>query len=101
MYASDATLIGGDGTMLTGTDAIQKSLEAGPWLKMSIVSDTVRVFGNTAWDVGTVSMADSGGHTNVSRYLVVLRRGVSAWKINSLAIVPEAGKANAGGSPGQ
>jgi hypothetical protein len=45
MYASDATLIGGDGTMLTGTDAIQKSLEAGPWLKMSIASDSVRVLG--------------------------------------------------------
>lgn len=101
MYASDATLIGGDGTMLSGTDAIQKSLEAGPWLKMTIASDTVRVFGNTAWDVGTVSMADSAGHENVSRYLVVLRRGVTAWKINSLAIVPEAGQAKAGGSAGQ
>jgi ketosteroid isomerase-like protein len=101
MYASDATLIGGDGTMLTGTDAIQNSLETGPWLKMSIASDSVRVFGNTAWDVGTVSMADSGGHENVSRYLVVLRRGVNVWKINSLAIVPEASKAKAGGSVGQ
>jgi len=92
MYASDATLIGGDGNMLTGTEAIQKSLEGGPWMTMSIASDTVRVFGNTATDVGTVSMADTGGHAGVSHYLVVLRRGVTSWKINSLAIVPEGGK---------
>jgi uncharacterized protein (TIGR02246 family) len=93
MYAPDATLIAGDGSMLTGTAAIQKNLEAGPWMKMSIASDTVRVFGNTATDVGTVSMADTAGHEGVSHYLVVLRRGVNTWKINSLAIVPEAPKA--------
>jgi hypothetical protein len=26
---------------------------------------------------------------NASRYLVVLRRGLKAWKVNSLAVVPE------------
>jgi ketosteroid isomerase-like protein len=56
MYAPDATLIGGDGTILTGKEAIAKRLESGPWLKMSLTSDTVRVFGNTAYDVGTVRM---------------------------------------------
>jgi hypothetical protein len=56
----------------------------------------VRVFGNTAVDVGTVRMSGSEGHEDVSHYLVVLRRGVKAWKINSLAIVPETGKAKAG-----
>jgi uncharacterized protein (TIGR02246 family) len=101
MYAADATLIGGDGTVLTGTDAIRKSLEAGPWQKMSIASDTVRVFGNTAWDVGTVRMSGSEGHEDVSHYLVVLRRGVTAWKINSLAIVPGTGKAMAGDPAGK
>jgi uncharacterized protein (TIGR02246 family) len=95
MYASDATLIGGDGNMLKGKEAIQKSLEAGPWQKMSIASDTVRVFGNTAVDVGTVRMAGSEGHEDVSHYLVVLRRGVETWKINSVALVPETGKAKA------
>jgi uncharacterized protein (TIGR02246 family) len=93
MYAPDATVINGDGTVLKGRDAIQKSLEAGPWMKMSITSDTVRVFGNTGVDVGTVSMSGSDGHEDVSHYLVVLRRGVTAWKINSLAVVPEASKA--------
>jgi uncharacterized protein (TIGR02246 family) len=98
MYAADATLIGGDGNVLKGKEAIQKSLEAGPWQMMSIASDTVRVFGNTAVDVGTVRMAGSGGHQEVSHYLVVLRRGVTTWKINSLAVVPETGKAKADSS---
>ena len=100
MFAGDATLIGGDGSMLTGKEAIQKSLEAGPWQKMSIASDTVRVFGNTAYDVGTVRTSRSGGGEDVSHYLVVLRRGVRVWKISSLAVVPEINKANTGDSAG-
>jgi uncharacterized protein (TIGR02246 family) len=100
MYAPDAIVIRGDGTMLTGKEAIQNSLEAGPWSKMSITSDTVRVFGNTAYDVGTVRTAPSGGNEEVSHYLVVLRRGMRFWKINSLAAVPETSKANARDSAG-
>lgn len=95
MYATDAILIRGDGTMLTGKEAIRKSFEAGPWSKMSIASDTVRVFGNTAYDVGTVRTSRSGGDEDVSHYLVVLRRGLKVWNISSLAVVPETGKANA------
>jgi ketosteroid isomerase-like protein len=91
MHASDAIVIRADGTVLTGTEAIKKSLEAGPWSKMSIVSDSVRVFGNTAYDVGTVSTSSSEGDQN-SHYLVVLRRGLKAWKISSLAVVPVSGK---------
>jgi uncharacterized protein (TIGR02246 family) len=101
MYAPDATVIRGDGTMLTGKEAIQKSIEAGPWQKMSIESDTVRVFGNTAVDVGTVRRSRSEGGEDVSHYLVVLRRGVKVWKINSLAAVPEGSKAKASDSAGQ
>ena len=92
MYAPDAIVIRGDGTMLSGTAAIRKSFEAGPWSKMSIASDTVRVFGNTAFDVGTVRTSRSGGDESVSHYLVVLRRGLKAWSISSLAVVPEASK---------
>lgn len=95
MYAPDAILIRGDGTMLTGKEAIRKSFEAGPWSKMSIASDTVRVFGNTAYDVGTVRNSHSGGAEDVSHYLVVLRRGLKVWTISSVAVVPETGKANA------
>ena len=98
MYAPDATLIRGDGTMLTGTEAIAKTLESGPWLKMSLTSDTVRVFGNTAYDVGTARMSGSEGHEDVSHYLVVLRRGVTEWKLKAVAVVPEAGKAKAADS---
>ena len=101
MYAPDAILIRGDGVVLTGSDAIRQSLEAGPWMTMSIASDSVRVFGNTALDIGTVRMAGSEGHEAVSHYLVVLRRGMTAWKINSLAVVPEAGKMQAGDSAGK
>jgi uncharacterized protein (TIGR02246 family) len=103
MYAPDAVVIRVDGTVLTGKDAIQKDLESprpGPRPKMSIASDTVRVFGNTAYDVGTVRMARSEGDEDVSHYLVVLRRGLKAWTISSLASVPETGKANARDSAG-
>ena len=102
MYAPDAVVIRGDGTVLTGKDAIQKDLEAprpGPRPKMSIASDTVRVFGNTAYDVGTVRMSRPEGE-DVSHYLVVLRRGLKAWKISSLASVPESSKASARDSAG-
>ena len=98
MYAPDATLIAGDGTMLTGKEAIGKSLESGPWMKMSLASDSVRVFGNTAYDVGTVRMSGAEGHEDVSHYLVVLRRGVTVWKLSAVAVVPETSKANAADS---
>ena len=98
MYAPDATLIAGDGTVLTGKEAIGKSLESGPWMKMSLASDSVRVFGNTAYDVGTVRMSGADGHEDVSHYLVVLRRGVTVWKLSAVAVVPETSKAKAGDS---
>jgi uncharacterized protein (TIGR02246 family) len=98
MYAPDATLIAGDGTMLTGRDTIGKSLEAGPWMKMSLKSDSVRVFGNTAYDVGTARMSGSEGHEDVSHYLVVLRRGMTDWKLSAVAVVPETSKAKAADS---
>jgi uncharacterized protein (TIGR02246 family) len=93
MYAPDATLIAADGTMLTGKDAIGKNLESGPWMKMSLASDTTRVFGNTAYDVGTARMSGSDGQENVSHYLVVLRRGMTAWHLTAVAVVPEMSKA--------
>jgi uncharacterized protein (TIGR02246 family) len=101
MYAPDATVIRGDGTVLTGKEAIRKGLEAGPWGKMSIASDTVRVFGNTAIDIGTSRTSRSDGGEDVAHYLVVLRRGVKVWKVNSLAVVPEPSKGNASDSAGK
>jgi uncharacterized protein (TIGR02246 family) len=93
VYAPDAIVIDADGTMLTGKDAIRKRLEAGPWGNLSIDSDTVRVFGNTAYDVGTVRVSRKGGGEDVSHYLVVLRRGMTAWHLTAVAVVPEMSKA--------
>lgn len=91
MYLPDAVFIRPDGSTLLGQAAIGKALsaEAAGWGQATISSDTMRVFGNTAWDVGTMSTQGSEGNATVSRYLVVLRRGVQAWKISSLAVVPE------------
>jgi len=87
MYLPDAVVIRGDGTTLLGQAAIGKALgeDAAGWKQITLASDTTRVFGNTAWDVGTMR---SGSDATVSRYLVVLRRGVTEWKISSLAVVP-------------
>jgi ketosteroid isomerase-like protein len=91
MYLADAVVIRGDGTTLVGQPAIGRSLaeQAAGWKHMTLSSDTTRVYGNTAWDVGSMSSAGSEGEAEVSRYLVVLRRGVEGWKISSVAVVPE------------
>jgi uncharacterized protein (TIGR02246 family) len=100
MYAPDAIVIQGDGSVLVGKDAIRKSLatDAPTWPKMTITSDTVQVFGNTAYDVGTTRSQRSAGGEEVSRYLVVLRRGMKEWTIKSLAVVPERRTKNAADS---
>jgi ketosteroid isomerase-like protein len=90
MYSSDAVVIRADGSTLVGQQAIGKSLaqDAPTWKPMTITSDTMRVFGNTAWDIGTLSTRTPTGDPAVSHYLVVLRRGVQTWKVSSLALVP-------------
>jgi uncharacterized protein (TIGR02246 family) len=89
MYEPTAIAIRADGTVLKGKDAILRSFQEGQWGRMSITSDTVRVFGNTAYDVGRVRSSSDGGDEEVSHYLVVLRRGINTWKISSVAAVPE------------
>lgn len=91
MYASDAIVIRADGSTLLGQSAIGKSLtqEAPTWQHMTITSDTMRVFGNTAWDVGTLTSQSADGPASVSHYLAVLRRGVETWKVSSLAVVSQ------------
>jgi len=92
MYLPDAVVIRGDGSTLVGKEAIGKDLAEGSakWTQSTFASDTMRVFGNTAWDVGTMKSPSSTGKENVSHYLVVLRRGLKGWKISSVAVVPEA-----------
>ena len=93
MYTPDATVIQSDGTVLSGRDAIRDAFnrDTANWQRMTINSDTVRIFGSTAWDVGTVRFSRSGGREEVSHYLVVLRRGMKGWKAASVATVPEKG----------
>ncbi|HKU61355.1 MAG TPA: nuclear transport factor 2 family protein [Gemmatimonadales bacterium] len=90
MYLPDAVLIGDDGSTLVGQTAIGKSMQedAASWSQITLTSDTTRVFGNTAWDVGSMTSARADGTPSVSRYLVVLRRGLQDWKISSVAVVP-------------
>ena len=90
MYSPDGIMIN-DAGIVVGGDAIRKSLaaEAPNWPQMTISSDTLRVVGNTAWDIGTTRAKAPGSDERVSHYLVVLRRGYKEWRINSLAVVPE------------
>jgi uncharacterized protein (TIGR02246 family) len=90
MYLPDAVLIRPDGSTLLGRPSIGKAMteESAKWAPSTLSSDTVRVYGNTAWDVGTMSATGADGASTV-HYLVVLRRGLEGWKISSLAVVPE------------
>ena len=90
LYAPDALLITDEGVVVSGGEAIAKAFTAGAqsWPHMVIESDSVKVFGNTAVDVGTVRRHPEGGAEMQSRYLVVLRRNMQNWKIVSVASVP-------------
>ncbi len=91
MYLRDAVVVQADGSTLMGREAIGESLakQAPSWGQTTITPDTLHVFGNTAWEVGTMSSQGSDGAVNSSsRYLAVLRRGVTAWKVSSVALVP-------------
>src|SRR5438128_147763 len=56
MYLPDAVVIRRDGSTLVGKEAIGKALaeESAKWAQTTFSSDTMRVYGNTAWDVGTM-----------------------------------------------
>jgi predicted house-cleaning NTP pyrophosphatase (Maf/HAM1 superfamily) len=56
MYTPDAVVIRADGSTLVGQSAIGKALdeESAKWTQTTFSSDTMRVFGNTAWDVGSM-----------------------------------------------
>jgi ketosteroid isomerase-like protein len=86
MYAPDATLITAAGEQLIGRSAIRAALARDTsGVMMKLTSDTMRVVGHTAWDVGTVTAGPA-----VQHYLVVLRRGIKDWQIAGVAVVPEA-----------
>ena len=86
MYAPDAVVIAPTGERFIGRAAIRKMLEADSAAGTTrFESDTTRVVGHTAWEVGTMS-SDKGS----AQYLVVLRRGLKDWQLASVAVVPEA-----------
>jgi ketosteroid isomerase-like protein len=86
MYTPDAVVIMTTGEQVMGRAAIGKMLAADSAAGTTrFESDTTRVVGHTAWEVGTMS-SDKG----VARYLVVLRRGLKDWQLASVAVVPEA-----------
>jgi uncharacterized protein (TIGR02246 family) len=97
MYTPSAVVIQGNGNVLMGKDAIRKAVaeDAPKWTQITITSDTLRVAGNTAWDVGTSRLQGSEGGEQVVHYLTVLRRGTNFWKIDRLALVPESRAGNA------
>jgi ketosteroid isomerase-like protein len=89
MYEPDAIVVRADATTISGTAALEA------WLTERTVdiqsgtvkSDTLRVFGNTAIDVGATTIARKGGGETVTRYLIVLRRGMKDWKVFRVALV--------------
>lgn len=86
MYAPDAILITAAGEQVNGRTAIRAALARDTsTANIKLDSDTMRVVGHTAWDVGTVTAAQGTQH-----YLAVLRRGLKDWQIASVAVVPEA-----------
>jgi ketosteroid isomerase-like protein len=89
-YLKEAIVIRPDGSQLMGAKAIADQLEkdAPNWPHMVLSSDTVRVYGGTALDFGTVKLHPESGGESESHYLAVLRKGLKGWKIASVAQVP-------------
>ena len=86
MYTPDATVITSTGERIMGRAAIGKMLAADSAPATTrFESDTTRVEGHTAWEIGTMSSDKGSAH-----YLVVLRRGLKDWQLASVAVVPEA-----------
>ena len=89
-YLPEAILVLPDGSQIMGASAIGEVLkkDAPSWPHMVLASDTVRVYGGTAVDFGTVKLHPKAGGEEVSRYMAVLRRGLHGWKLASVAQVP-------------
>jgi uncharacterized protein (TIGR02246 family) len=89
LYADDAIVIRSDGTMLTGSEEIGKAMadDAKNWPHIVLQSDTVRVYGSTAVDIGTLTAHPEGGAEQVSRYTTVLRRGINGWKVTHVVVM--------------
>ncbi len=90
LYLNEAIVIQPDGRQIMGAKAIADMLkkDAPTWPHMVLTSDTVRVYGGTALDFGTVTTHSTSGEEQVSHYLAVLRKGMKGWKVAAVAQVP-------------
>jgi ketosteroid isomerase-like protein len=90
MYAADAILVNADGSMEVGQAAIKAYFTNGApnFPHMVIKSDSLVAYGQTAVDVGTVTLHPKEGGELVNRYLVVLRRTYQAWHVVRVMVVP-------------
>ena len=89
LYSSDGVLIDAMGKKIVGTEALREYMSGrGGQGHMVLASDSVQVYGNTAVDIGTVTLHPEGGGEDVARYLSVTRRGMTGWKIVSVAVTP-------------
>jgi uncharacterized protein (TIGR02246 family) len=89
LYADDAVVIMADGQLLNGGLEIRSAMaeQAPTWPHMVIESDTTRVFGGTAVDLGTTTVHPADGGEMKHRYVVILRRGIEGWKITHVTQV--------------
>lgn len=90
LYADDAVWITDEGQLLNGGLEIRAHLtaEAASWPHAVIESDTTRVFGSTAVDLGTWTVHPADGGEMKFRYVTILRRGLDGWKITHVSVVP-------------
>jgi uncharacterized protein (TIGR02246 family) len=90
LYTDDAVVITEEGQMIMGRAEIAKSMEknAANWPHAVIKSDSTRVYGATAVDVGTWTTHPAEGGEHVTKYLVVLRHDMNGWKVAYVADVP-------------
>ena len=79
VYSTDAVIIDGRGARVSGADAIRQYMDAraSEGGHMVLASDSVRVYGNTAVDIGTVTIHPEGGGEEVADYMAVSRRGMT------------------------
>ena len=90
MYADDAIVTNGDGSTAWGMADLSMGNSEGAdnWPHAVIKSDTVKVYGATAIDVGTWTTHPKEGGEVVYRYLAVLRHDMHGWKLQYVASVP-------------
>ena len=90
MYSADVMVNDADGRVYKGSDAVKGwfAEREGNMPHLVIESDSLAIYGNTAVDMGTSKMHPAGAAEMVARYIVVLRRNMSGWKIVRSAITP-------------